>query len=65
MIHFKFAAHTLREVQIVEVWDDDIMIAAFYPGVDPATIRIISKYSPDCRKIGDCVTVNFTLLRPQ
>jgi len=59
MIHFKMDEHTQRgKVNMVEVWDDGIFLAAIYPGIE-GSIKIISKYSAEVHQADDTITVEF------
>ena len=50
MITFRLARHTMRpDVGIVEVWNDDRMLATITPGQDEVgpSVRVISKHIID------------------
>ena len=65
MIHFKIAAHdNLPDVEVVEVWRDDTMVATIYPQ-QPDSLRIFSFYL-DCvgyetKPVGDMIPSGYRM----
>ena len=43
---FRLTRSKKRDVQLIEVFDGDVLIAVIVPGDEPRQLRILSKYLP-------------------